>query len=912
MPSPFFGPLVDTGLGLHGEELAILPDGFAADPGGFFAQSYARYWFNLGSVFNTLNANLGGFRNDALSGLDQVLAGLSTVNTGVTNVGNEVGALSAQLTDAADRIIQGISGGAPLDLTAVVVELIKISLGVDVAGDLLVREFAELNSRFGFDLVPQIARLAQAAEIGAGGVVGTIRELTAALGVSVGPGFGTLATPLDNSAATAEKTLTTVLQPVAEAALADQDQMLALMDSLDAGTEGSFLTLIPWLLQVLVKVRWPAAMVMIVQVLREWNLRFPEAVQHIVEAVAALGNELAPMIERLHLPARATISGLTGQLFEGLDAQLAAMGQADEENVLPAAARILTTAAALGMTSHLVASAAEMAHPLKHLGLPQFAAFLTDLAGFRGIAQNSFGIQFETALREPARRRANERFRPSLPDLGRFEELFLKRLTHPEEFDDYLARLGWPDHLIARHLDAVFREPSVRELSLVFEDAELDEDWAVEKLGRRGYNDLDAEKLLHGLRARAQKSVRAAALGALEESFADGLLDEGELLDNLRTLEFDDASVRLIRLAAGHKRARKESDALRAALLREVELGQLDPEELRASLAAMGFDERAAGVWAQIGRIRVGARLFEREQAELHATVRRTQSREIEAQLDLFRRFLITEGQLAAALRAVGVSAAEVDALVELAAARRQPVPRLEEVLTPEALTQEATRKQAKGVLELQRKGVLTQQEAEVSLIAIAFPAQLAAADTRVVAAARVRPVLPARPLTPTEAEAQRRAAAREAVLERFNAGLTSVEELFQELLAAGVPDAAARALVTGEAARRDGRIKRDGLVAARKQLSAEQKALEGAAVEAFRAGRLDAGGLLQNLLAIGIHNAPADAIVKREEELKQTREERRAAREAAAAAKAEEREQARKAREAEKQVAARAHTPPG
>src|SRR5207249_1465642 len=40
----------------------------------------------------------------------------------------------------------------------------------------------------------------------------------------------------------------------------------------------------------------------------------------------------------------------------------------------------------------------------------------TGLAGFENVAKHSFGVQYATALREPAQRRAAARFRPSLPD----------------------------------------------------------------------------------------------------------------------------------------------------------------------------------------------------------------------------------------------------------------------------------------------------------------------------------------------------------------------------------------------------------------------------------------------------------------------------------------------------------------
>lgn len=825
--------------------------------GGVSAGFYTyELWYFLTQLEAELNAHITAAARDLNSHIDEAV-------TAAEAAAAAAAALSPQLDQAETRILAAIAGGQ------------------GAGSDEIVRAINLLDFTLHGDLTQLVFSLPLVGDTISASVAASGQGIVTGLG-SLGEGVGA---GLRDAFATLLESLGPALQQFSVDFAGDPVQVDAVMDRVEAGVEEAWTAAIGKVLRVLAGVVGATGPIFGPQLINEILHKWPAVREQIIRAAQEWGEGITSGIHTLHTPMRGVMASLGDIFFRQLDADLSQLGQSTEENVLPAAASILATAGSLGMTSHLVATAAEMCLPGKHLGLSQMAAFLTDLAGFRVVAQNSFGVQFEAALREPARRRAYERFRPSVPDVGRFEELFLKRLAAQGEAETYFARLGWPDHFTTRYLDAVYREPSAREMSLIFEDGRVDQEWAAEKLRRRGFKDGDAEQLLRGLLTRAHKTPRAEAAGALEDAYVDGLLDEDQLLASLRDLQFDDESVGLIRLAAGHKRIRKEADGVRAALLREVELGQLDPDDFRAAMAALGFDARAADHHAFIGRIRVGSRLFAQEQAEARTAIRRFQSTEIEAQLALHRRFLLSDGQLAASLRAVGVLPEEVAALVALAAARRTPVPQLEDVLTPAAQVQEALNTEAKAVLALQRKGVLGQDAAAASLRALGLPAALAAAETRLVAAT-IRPSeLPPVPPTPQEAEEERRVAARDAALARYRNRFTSAETLRQELLAAGVPAAAAQAMVTGEGARRAGQIQREADSAANQELRREQTVLESAAVDAFRGGRLDSEGLRANLLAIGLPAGLADAVVKREEELETTREARAAATTAAASA---------------------------
>lgn len=550
-----------------------------------------------------------------------------------------------------------------------------------------------------------------------------------------------------------------------------------------------------------------------------------EAMPQLFAQASEFGGDVAKFyfagMESMQGPMEAVIGVASGALFEQLDRRLADVEQVAPEDVMRTAPELLKIAAGLGMSAHMMSVLSEAIPTFKQLGFPQMAAFLADLAQFGGIARNTVGVQYETALRSPALRHARRRFRPELPDAASMEQLFLERLITEAEYASYLEQQGWTDEMIQKHLVAVFREARPMDLALALEDSEVDPQWIQAQLAESGFNDEGVKNMLRALRQRGQRSLRSGLMGAVKGAFADGVIDQELAQGYLQVLALREESLAMFTTQMGLERLRDEGNELRRELLRSAELGQLDLAELDGELAARGFDERARLQAQRVAGIRRGNKVFQEERADVKAAMRRAQSNLVQSALAAHRAFALDNDQLASTLLALGVNDTEVDSLVRLAAVRREPVPRLAEVLSPEALEQRKLDELGEQVLAMQRSGVIDESAASALLIGLGFEPGRAQREAGIVAARRLRPPEP--PEEPKETAAARRARVQ---AERGEAERERTE---------------------------------------RQDLARQQQLLEDAARASFRRGQLDEVGLEVALLALGLAPGVASATVELE-----------------------------------------------
>src|SRR5262245_31098070 len=437
------------------------------------------------------------------------------------------------------------------------------------------------------------------------------------------------------------------------------------------------------------------------------------------EVLVGVADHVVKGIKASHGGMNAVMGGLAKLFFEEIDGELATLGQADEDTVLPKAQSLLTIAASLGATAHLFSIAAESAHGAKHLGLNMFGAFLTDLAGFQKIADHSFGVQYEAALRSPARRRANKRFRAEQPMIGDVTQMWYEGRISENDLRRFLAEQGWEDFWIDAYVLMAPIEASPRDLALVFEDGGIDLEWAIGHLTERGFLRDDAERIANGVRTKSLKSARQAAITNVMNAYEDGLLEVSGVVERLRPLRLSDDAIQLYLLGSDMTRFRAERRELRAELLAQASTGLIDDADVVTTLAAWGYDPRAQSHTASLARARGQRRVLQEEAADTKAATRRRQTDAINAAQEEYRRFQLDDAGLSVALTAAGVAADETAAIVQLARVRRTPTPRLAEVLTPEAQAQREREREADRVAALLQKGIIDGATAQASLIGL-------------------------------------------------------------------------------------------------------------------------------------------------------------------------------------------------
>lgn len=786
---------------------------------------------------------------------DQVLANENTNKT----------ALSVQLEAARDRIIAEISGGAGGSSDVLVPVLTRLA-------DVIIANEDRLEPIL-FSLLTRIADSINGISGGQGAlskalisaVVPALQEITVQLANTGAADVAQAVTDATDEQKTGTAGILEQLEKVTHELTADNPDLVSAFTQAGVpnfkGILGTLSTLVAGF-----AIGKPIAEDLMGKKLTEL---LPEQAKQILalgeQLLVGVAGHVVHGIEATHVPMRATMGGLASLFFETIDGELATLGQSDEDTVLPKAKELLTIAASLGATAHLFSIAAESAHGAKHLGLNLFGAFLTDLAGFQKIADHSFGVQYEAALRSPARRRANKRFRAEQPMIGDITQMWYEGRISEEVLRRYLAEQGWEDFWIDAYVLMAPIEASPRDLALVFEDGDVDLEWAIGHLTERGFLREDAERIANGVRTKSLKSARQQAITNVMNAYEDGLVDTSAVLERLRPLRLSDDAIQLYLLGSDMTRFRAERRELRAELLAQASSGLVDDTDVATTLAAWGYDPRAQQHTASIARARKQRRVLQEEAADTKAATRRRQADELNVAQEQYRRFQLDDAGLAAKLTAAGVADDEVSALVALARVRRSPTPKLAEVLTPEAQAQRALEQEADRVTTLLRKGTIDTATAQASLIGLGVDPDDARRRVNLAAAQGTKAPdrFTGRPINAVVEEARR--VKMKAAREAFRDGLLTLEQLGQQLGAAGIEAPVVAAVVEFEDNKRRG----DEASAAQRQADqASAAALRGhrdEVVAAFRAGDLDEQGLLANLLAVGVPPSQAEAITSSE-----------------------------------------------
>ncbi len=541
-----------------------------------------------------------------------------------------------------------------------------------------------------------------------------------------------------------------------------------------------------------------------------------------------LGQAGADVMELLHLPMTAILERLANLFFERVDERLAGIGEVTPEGALELSGKMVAIAGGLGLSAHLFSVVAELFHPLKHLGFPQIAALLSDLANFRGIAQSTIGQQMDVMLRSPVRRQALSRFRPELPPDPIFDQIFLERRVSDDAFREHYRQRGWTEETIEVHRLEVFREPTPRELGLVFEDADAPDEWVQRMLTQSGYDDESIPLLLNGVRTRSTKTVRGELLAAVKKAFEAGVINLGEAEEHLRVLKLRPETLELWVAGASLGRFTREVDERKKIFEEQAIVGGLTLEALQAELSGLGVDEREQTQSVNVVRARLNLESFRDVHADLKAQQRLLQAEQITRAQELFRRFQIDEVELEAEFLAAGVLEARAPELVRLAQIRRTPVPRLATVLSPDAHLQMLLKKQAEQVLLIQRAGQITEPTSILLQIGLGVEPLTAQLDAGLVAARLLRPQL-------SEEQARTRAQAKEQQRE------------------------------ANVLARTAGRQQQQLDRAAARELTAAARASEDAALALFRKAQMSDDQLVTTLVQLGRSPDTATAILSRE-----------------------------------------------
>lgn len=575
-------------------------------------------------------------------------------------------------------------------------------------------------------------------------------------------------------------------------------------------------------------------------------------------------------VDKVHDPVAKAITPKFQEFLQSYRDRLTEIGPVRPDQSFALASKAWDAALQMGITAHAYAAVAELAHPVKHLGFPQLAAGLVDLAAFGPVVAHTIGRTMSVGIGRATEWQARRDFRTTFPGLREATEMYLERRISRDELAERLRWEGWPEKDIISYLaldtdEALavpWREAAPRELGIVFEDVAVDEAWVLGHLKQQGYNDQDAEQLLTGVRLRSSKSFRMGLVSEVLGAYEDGLLTDDDARRFLAPLGLRESSLGLLLDRARLAASRSQATKLLAAQRVQVEQDVIPLDQFRVSARALGFVGWRVEAEAAVIEAKRTGKLLKEEIREGQAQLRELQERTAQVIEERVKRGLATPEDLERGLLELGFESQLATASAELARIRQRPILRLPTALTPEAQAQRVRDLLQDEVLSRVRHETLDPGLAGLHLLALGIPTEEAQALIRLELAR----------IPPSEELEVRRLRTQEA-LDRFAAGEITEGALRDALRAAGQAEDVAAAMVSRAAtdrriresqvaAQAQARTQREAAATRARELAEIQRLQQAIILEALRKGELEAADAFQGLQMIGLTAETADLLV--------------------------------------------------
>jgi hypothetical protein len=527
----------------------------------------------------------------------------------------------------------------------------------------------------------------------------------------------------------------------------------------------------------------------------------------LVPLVKLLADTVQTGVKIVHEPVKNAIAPFFEDNLRSMSGTILQGGESWPSDATARATSMFSEAMRFGVTAHMLAAAVELCHPTKELGLPQLAATAADLAAFSPITANTIGVEASVALGNATRLNAQYISRTNWPGVGECIEMFLEGRMTWEDLRWRLRYAGWPDRFIDAYLGETddgqtavpYKEASARDLAIIYEDIDADDDWMLGQLKQSGFSPVDAPRILNGIRKRTMKTWRNSMIGEALGAYEEGTYSADRLLDVLTGLGLRPELRGLIMERAQLSRTRYLSKQLAASYKSLVDGQGISTEDYRVALKGLGYENDVADVLVAVAEAKLNVSLMKEERAELKTAVRKEQAISADI-LERQVRLGITDPiQMQADLETMGISAGQARAMGILAGLRALPVPKLPEVLTVQAAEQRATDIEAQAVLAAVRNGTLNDAVGATALYALGIDQE--EANARILLALVNGKQATALGKVPTvdRATAEARRIRTEEAIKAYRGGLLDDAGLAAALAAAGNDPAVVEALGSRE-----------------------------------------------------------------------------------------------------------------
>jgi hypothetical protein len=545
--------------------------------------------------------------------------------------------------------------------------------------------------------------------------------------------------------------------------------------------------------------------------------------QSTVDVVKAVADFASPSVKSLF--------GLIGTIAEAFEPALKGIFQPAFDNmlgvvkarvssqgeVLPttgfeAAGEWLSAAASAGMHAHHLAELLEMIPYTKTFGLNMLPAFLSDMAGFGGIAQQTWGKAIGEGVGRPAMYEINALMRSRLPDERLLDEALIRRKMNIGEYKVLNAFNGYRDDYIDLKADTAWRRPTLREILQLVQDSSVTEEDLTFFLRDAGHRDEFIQKILPIVLHKRAQAKEASLISEVIANLREGFISEedAQLYFDSASMSNEERNIVLATARLAFRRGRMADNL--ATLQNEFTNNLMEASDFTLAARAQGISE--ARIASELFSIEVkrNGTVAHQEAADAKAEVRKQQSLVLQEFRVLFQHGLVDANEFERALEQSGILPATARLTVELEQVKLEGRAGTAKSAAAARLTAKEIKLREDTFVEMFRKGIISNLQLENSLRQLGLSDSIVSATVQKELAARI---LTAADLLKTPAALKAKelfTLAKSTLQVEFAKGAIDADQYLQQLVLLGVDETVARATVKLEvasAAARSNRRKR-------------------------------------------------------------------------------------------------------
>jgi len=393
--------------------------------------------------------------------------------------------------------------------------------------------------------------------------------------------------------------------------------------------------------------------------------------QWMLEKMKDLINLVVGVIRPVWDAVWATVDGVTqatsSLLFTGLQAAFAGHETIRPEDAWPIAANLYSFALKQGVAAHATALGAEIAHPIKHVGLGSIPAMIGEFAGFSRVSAASLGILMSRVLAQAMTYNVQKKYRPVQPDDMMLQIMAVKPDITNEQFRKGMAYMGYSEEWIDSIQQTMYHEPRYFELKMMSEDEAATDEWLRLKSRRAGFTEKDTDVMVRSYVKQASRMQRVDYYRQSFYMYKEGYITHERFEELLVEMELRPEALYFARRGAEMAYLSDYLKDMISLYTDSFMKDLIDDDELLVSLLSLGMAPQRAWLVVAKSKIRKTPkprRVTITEEQKAAAVI---QKKYVQLYIQQFRKELITTEKLLTSLLAIGITRdlAEVTVAIE-------------------------------------------------------------------------------------------------------------------------------------------------------------------------------------------------------------------------------------------------------